>query len=165
MQETELISENELNEKIKWLFRENVRITAELKKIEDERSLIEIQKSILQKQQKNNMLLKKQLENQKSLFDRQWQLLEMETRKLVCDQQQFENQKLKYRDKVYREARKNLPVATETKMFFQGVGDGRSLKKRYKDLLKIYHPDNMNGDNSLIQAINTEYDSLKGIYK
>lgn len=160
MQDTSAFSEEELIEKTKWLFNENVRIAAEKKKIEDEYKVLDAQKALLHKQHKSNTLLKAQLENQKSLFDRQWQLLEMETRKLACDQQKFENQKLKFRDKVYREARKNLPAAADAGLFFAGVSDQKSLKKRYRDLQKIYHPDNMNGDHSLIQSINLEYEKM-----
>lgn len=160
MQFTSAFSEKELMEKTKWLFNENVRIAAEKKKIEDEYKVIEAQKDLLHKQHKSNTLLKAQLENQKNLFDRQWQLLEIETRKLACDQQKFENQKLKYRDRVYREARRNLPATVDAGLFFTGVSDQKSLKKRYRDLQKIYHPDNMNGDHSIIQSINTEYEKM-----
>ena len=61
----------------------------------------------------------------------------------------------------------NLPEninAANTKMFFKGVEDTKSLKKRYKELLKIYHPDNVYGDNLLIQAINQEYQNLLRFY-
>ena len=47
--------------------------------------------------------------------------------------------------------------AENVKIFFKGVVDRESVKKRYKALLKIYHPDNMNGDNDLVLAINEEY--------
>jgi len=164
MQDFEAYNEAELNEKKKWLFKESIRIETDKINIEDERKVMEIQKGLLQRQQSKNMLLKNQLENQKNLFDRQWQLLEIETRKLVSEQQKFEQDKLKYKDTIYREARKNMSATVNSKMFFKGVEDTKSLKKRYKELLKIYHPDNMHGDNSLIQAINLEYENLKKIY-
>ena len=46
-------------------------------------------------------------------------------------------------------------------MFFAGVSSELALKKRYKDLIKIYHPDNISGDTNTIQEINREYDELK----
>ena len=36
--------------------------------------------------------------------------------------------------------------------------------KRYKDLLKIYHPDNTHGDNNIVLAINEEYERLLRFY-
>ena len=46
-------------------------------------------------------------------------------------------------------------------MFFKGVASPQALKKRYKDLIKIYHPDAEFGDNQTVQEINREYDSLR----
>ena len=49
----------------------------------------------------------------------------------------------------------------EGEMFFIGVNNESTLKRRYRDLLKIYHPDNVGGDTNTIQEINREYDHLK----
>lgn len=48
--------------------------------------------------------------------------------------------------------------------WFQGVNDKESLKKRYHDLLKIYHPDNNAGDTSITQQIQKEYEKLISEY-
>ena len=37
-----------------------------------------------------------------------------------------------YRDKVYREARRTMADAENVKIFFKGVNDTDSVKKRYK---------------------------------
>jgi curved DNA-binding protein CbpA len=50
-------------------------------------------------------------------------------------------------------------------MFFSGVVSKQSIKKRYKDLIKIYHPDNLDGDKDTIQEINSEYNKLCARYK
>ena len=49
-------------------------------------------------------------------------------------------------------------------MLFRGIDNERDLKKRYKELIKIFHPDNVNGDTSVIQEINRQYDELKMKY-
>ena len=46
-------------------------------------------------------------------------------------------------------------------LFFRGVNNSVSLKKRYKELLKIYHPDNIGGDNEILLKINQEYEELR----
>ena len=46
-------------------------------------------------------------------------------------------------------------------ILFKGVTNELELKKRYKDLMKIYHPDNIAGDDTAVQEINKEYDLLK----
>ena len=53
----------------------------------------------------------------------------------------------------------------EAQIFFSGVDNIQTLKKRYKELTKIYHPDNMAGDTSTLQIINRIYESLKKRYK
>lgn len=158
------LSEEDINEKKKWLFKERLCLEEEKKKIEQERSLIEIQKGLLERQQSKSSLLRKQLENQKILFDRQWQLLEQETRRLVSEKEQFERDKARFKDNTLREARRNMALTSNVNLFFKGVNDLASLKKRYKALQKIYHPDDANGDNSLIIAINQEYEKLKRFY-
>ena len=46
------------------------------------------------------------------------------------------------------------------RLFFRGVSNPLTLKKRYRDLIKIFHPDNLCGDTELLQRINRTYDIL-----
>lgn len=154
-----------LDEKKKWLFKENIRLDELRRSLEEERKLLDIQLGMLKKQQRKNAILEKQLENQKRLFDSQWQILERETRQLAIDKERFERHKIVYRDEISREVRKSMSNTSGVKIFFKGVDNAQSLKKRYRALLKIYHPDNVNGDNSLLQAIIDEYERLKNILK
>lgn len=151
-------------EQKKWLFKEHMRLQELDKTLEDERNLIDIQKHMLARQQNKNMILKQQLENQKSLYDQKWQMLEKQNRQLTIDKERFEREKLVYKDRVYREARKNAANSDGVKIFFKGVHDQDTLKKRYKSLAKIYHPDNMSGDKDILLAINTEYERLLRFY-
>lgn len=50
--------------------------------------------------------------------------------------------------------------ADKSIIYFTGVNNVESLKKRYRDLLKIYHPDNQNGDVTISQKIQEEYEFL-----
>jgi DNA-binding cell septation regulator SpoVG len=59
--------------------------------------------------------------------------------------------------------KKHSESVVKGEMFFIGVGSRQALKKRYKDLIKIYHPDNMNGDGSTAQEIMREYDKLSKV--
>ena len=49
-------------------------------------------------------------------------------------------------------------------LLFAGADHPASVKKRYKDLIKIFHPDNTAGDTGMIQKINEEYEKLKKEY-
>jgi hypothetical protein len=48
--------------------------------------------------------------------------------------------------------------------FFRGVDNELDLRKRYKELLKIFHPDNKCGDTKTLIRIQTEYENLKSRY-
>ncbi len=161
----EIHEEDELSEKKKWLFRENIRLAELQKQLDEQQKQLDEQKQLLKKQQRKQEVLKKQLENQKRLFDKEWQILERETRRLAIDKEQFQREKHVYRDKIAREVRKNMPSISGVKIFFKGIDGLEPLKKRYKALLKIYHPDNLGGDTHLIQAINLEYEEMKKLYQ
>ena len=44
--------------------------------------------------------------------------------------------------------------------FFTGCKDAASIKRRYKDLCKVYHPDSGNGSAEIFNKITQEYDRL-----
>jgi len=44
--------------------------------------------------------------------------------------------------------------------WFAGVTNIEELRKKYRELLKKYHPDNMNGNTVLTQEIIAEYDAV-----
>ena len=47
--------------------------------------------------------------------------------------------------------------------YFTGIKTIEELRKRYRELLKKYHPDNENGSVEVTQEINMEYDRLFAI--
>jgi len=44
--------------------------------------------------------------------------------------------------------------------WFAGINSADELKKRYRDLMKIYHPDNQAGGTNAVQQIQQEYEQL-----
>ena len=50
-------------------------------------------------------------------------------------------------------------------LLFQGVNSLIALKKRYRELLKIFHPDNTGGDHNMVLTINKLYDEIKSGYE
>ena len=44
--------------------------------------------------------------------------------------------------------------------YFRNVETLEELRKQYKELLKKFHPDNVNGSTEATQEINAEYDRL-----
>lgn len=49
--------------------------------------------------------------------------------------------------------------------YFKNVSSLEQLRKQYRDLLKKFHPDNVNGSTEACQEINAEYDQLFRILK
>ncbi len=110
----------------------------------------------------------KELELKERLFTMKWGVLEDEVRKLARERQEFKTWKEQEEKRLSDMASEYDRIAggdgtevVQTAWFFCGIhNDESSLKKRYKDLLKIYHPDNPDGDNDMVQEINREYDKL-----
>lgn len=46
-----------------------------------------------------------------------------------------------------------------TKKYFKNISSLEELRKQYKELLKLHHPDN-GGDVAIMQEVNAEYDTL-----
>ena len=57
------------------------------------------------------------------------------------------------------------PVASSTFDFFAGCTSRESVDKKYKSLVKLYHPDNMDGDTAALQQINAQYAEAKKRFK
>lgn len=113
---------------------------------------------------------KKRMEEEQAFFDKKFKVLEMGFARLDADRKTFEAQKraFSYRQKfeqqdVFSEDADIADAASEM-YFFRGVTHLLALKKRYKDLIKIYHPDNLDGDKSALQQINKEYEQLKKVF-
>lgn len=168
MLQIEDITAEQLSEAKLWLFKENVRIEQEKLALEDERKAFEEEKRELHKKKKEfsrkTDITVKQLQKKRELFEKQWNILERELRRLARDREHFEQDKaLLEREKngFYRMRSEQMPqMKLDASVFFKGVDNPKMLKKRYRDLLKLFHPDNMCGDNGILQLINKEYDVL-----
>ena len=143
--------------------------------LEEERRALDEQKRIFELEQeafcRRVEIEDRRLEQQQKLFDMKFKILEEELVKLATEKQHVERQKAFYRrvNDFEQTQRQEQRQAVESKivkgeLFFSGVGSKQSLKKRYKDLIKIYHPDNLDGDDSTVQAINREYDHLRKLF-
>ena len=116
--------------------------------------------------------LQRESESERARLARENQLFAMSS-SIIMDQkrepkkwqqrssQQVEKQKIFYEQINEFERRSSQGATIRGEMFFAGVTSELALKKRYKDLIKIYHPDNISGDTNTIQEINREYDELK----
>jgi DNA repair exonuclease SbcCD ATPase subunit len=166
-----------------WLFEETVKLEHEKRKCEEEskrlaqekqereeeskqlaqekRECEEVRKQ-LEKEQRHVKSAQDQLKRDQSLFDKKWKLLEEEVSKLARDKDAFERHRGFY-DRVHEYEKSQNGQngrVLNGELFFKGVTTADGLKKRYKALLKIYHPDNVDGDSATLLEINKEYDRL-----
>ena len=151
-----------------WQFKETVELEHQKQQLKEERKRLEQERKEFEKEKQefyvNKKVEDKRAEHEKQLFDMKWRVLEGELKKLAAEKEQVERQRDFYRYVSEHEAQESSNVV-KGELFFCGVDDEESLKKRYKDLIKIYHPDNLNGDKNTIQEINTEYEKLKALYE
>ena len=130
-----------------WFFKENIRINEEKAAIERERA---------------------RMDKENELFEKKLEILKKELYKLAIEKKAVEQERIRveHMKKQINSERSGAAYSmmVQATTFFRGVGSELALMKRYKDLLKIYHPDNMCGDTDTVPRINQEFASLKRRY-
>ncbi|MEE5990114.1 MAG: hypothetical protein BWY61_00689 [Firmicutes bacterium ADurb.Bin354] len=178
-----LVSKEDIQDYKRRLFAEKVMLSSERAEIAEEREALnrerkaiarerrQLEKETKQLSAKIGSLResaeyeRKRLKSEANLLDGKQKIIERAYRSLDSDRLRLN---MEY-DALHRE-RENLKRLTErsskemeeyaTGIFFRGVNNQVALKKRYKDLMKIYHPDNIAGDHDIIIKIREEYEDL-----
>jgi len=103
---------------------------------------------------------RKRLKEDERFFNKKLEILKGGFAQLEADRKAVE------RDRIRLEAEKEAMSARigredSVRLFFRGVSNPLTLKKRYRDLTKIFHPDNLCGDTELLQRITKVYRELQ----
>lgn len=130
---------------------------SEAEELEKQRRLLKREREEFSR---NKEIERKWVESQKLLFDMKWKMLEDEWRKLAMEKERLSRKKQFYAHIEEYDSRRNENEICVSD-FFSGVKSASSLRKRYRELIKIFHPDNLSGDTVVIQKINREYEELK----
>lgn len=154
-----------------WCFHETAMIERKKQALQREKRELERERRVFEREKQEFSAVRsveeQRIRKEKQLFEMKWKILEEELVKLANEKSQLEKQRRFY-DHVAAHEAKTAPLPDRRvirgELFFIGVESEQSLKKRYKELLKIYHPDNLAGDTGTIQEINREYDKLKRMY-
>ena len=106
---------------------------------------------------------RKRLKEESALFDKKLSILQNAFMQLDLEKKQLEKDKREFEQKRSKRPKVSYgkSISSEESFFFAGVNNPMALKKRYKDLLKIFHPDNLAGDDGAVKAINEEYERIK----
>lgn len=163
-------SEDELQELKSWLFRENIRLVTAAKELEHMQEQFLKEKIQFQEEMKllNHKISseRQRLKEDNQFFEKKLQILQSGFSQLDIDRRRLDKEWARLAaEKELMGEHTIYDSGSDMSVFFQGVSNPLSLKKRYKDLIKIFHPDNMTGDKEVIQRINREYENLKGSYE
>lgn len=164
-------SKEELDSLKVWLFKENIRLESERIELKHREEKFFSEKRQFQSEmtEENRRLVieKKRLKQDEDFFEKKMDILKNGFAQLDEERRKFEREKISF------EARKDAGAGLSRyengraieDLLFQGVKSQLALKKRYKDLLKMFHPDNIAGDHEMVVVINKTYERLKREYE
>ena len=156
--------EDALKEAKLWLFEENIRLENEKESLKESREKLK-QDQVCFRQEVDTVkrqikLERKRLKEESLFFDKKMMILRAGFEQLEADRRSFEREKQSYEQLKRRENMRDSTMLSSSNIaarLFENVNDPLALRKRYRDLVKIYHPDNVNGDSELITMINKEF--------
>jgi len=166
----EQCSKDGLQELKSWLFRENIRLVTAAKELEEQQEQFQREKEQFQDEMKqlNKKLSseRQRLKEDNLFFEKKLEILQNGFSQLDIDRRRLDKEwaRLSAEKELFGK-HSAYGGGCDASVFFQGVTNPLALKKRYKDLIKIFHPDNLAGDKDIIQKINIEYDNLKRDYE
>lgn len=163
-------TEEDLQELKSWLFRENIRLVTAAKELEHMQEQFLKEKVQFQEEMKllNHKISgeRQRLKEDNLFFEKKMEILRNGFSQLDIDRRRLDKEWARLTaEKELISERTDYENRMDVSVFFQGVRNPLALKKRYKDLIKIFHPDNVAGDKDIIQRINREYENLKGDFE
>ncbi len=157
----------ELKEAKLWLFQEKERLEKErheFMQFKDnflkERAQIREEIAALNRRA---VLERKRLKQENQFFEKKMAILQDGFRQLEEDRRSLDRERLllaEERDKL-QTPEVNLNHSNIAEVLFRNASNPLALRKRYRDLVKIFHPDNLFGDEELSQLINKEFTRRK----
>lgn len=164
-----------------WMFQEQIKIQAKKDELlEYSKELFEEKKSLERERRELNIHIeaeKKRSYDTEVLIAKKLKALEdayeklnYEKKALECERLNFEYERRKLDIEKRNISKNNKPAMKidlntyDGLIFFRVIDNQLALRKRYKDLMKIFHPDNRCGDTTTLQRIQMEYDSFKKEY-
>lgn len=172
-------SSEELREAKLWLFQENMRLEQERQNLERQKKDLEQEQRELKKAKdkflrertsfkeemnllnRRCVLERRRLKDENLFFDKKLEILQNGFRQLDADRRSLERERISFeREREILSGRSASDLYGDrsvVEMLFRNATNPLALRKRYKDLIKIFHPDNPAGDEELVQMINREF--------
>lgn len=156
-----------------WLFNEYVRISTEASELNVMKDKFNKERATYTQEMNalnHRMVMEqKRLREEHMFFEKKLSILQQGFKELEEDRKRLEQERknLKYAQNAQRYGGNNagggeISDAEEfVALLFRNTNSMLTLQKRYRDLVKIYHPDNQCGDEQLVQLINKEFKKRK----
>lgn len=152
---------DELKEAKLWLFHENIRLENERNdfvvsrdKFLNERVKL---RDELDSLNRRTVLERKRLKEENLFFEKKMAILQDGFRQLDEDRKKLEKEQRIFQEQMKRQQEQACGVGNIAELLFRTASNPLALRKRYRELLKIFHPDNLYGDGELAQQINKEF--------
>lgn len=154
---------DELKQAKHWLFQEKQRLEDERNEFQRSKDKFLSERVQIREEiaalNRRTLLERKRLKEETLFFDKKMEILkdgfrqlEEDRRKLEAEQKAFLAEKSDKANTPY-----NMNDCNVAEVLFRNATNPLALRKRYRDLVKIFHPDNLFGDEELAQQINREF--------
>lgn len=154
-----------------WLFNEYVRISTEASELAQMKDKFNKERATYTQEMNalnHRMVMEqKRLREEHMFFEKKLAILQQGFKELEEDRKKLEQERkqLKYAQSSQRQTAGSSESIRDAEEFvallFRNINSPLTLQKRYRDLVKIYHPDNFCGDEYLVQLINKEFKRRK----
>lgn len=158
-------STEELREAKLWLFQENMRLEQERKKLSEMMDKFHAERQCFMDEMnalnRRSVMERKRLKEENLFFDKKMEILQDGFRQLEIDRKSLERERISLeKEREFSSQRRASDFygdSSVVEVLFRNATNPLALRKRYKDLVKIFHPDNVAGDEELVQLINREF--------
>lgn len=158
-------SSEELKEAKLWLFQEYMRLEQERKDLNDTMDKFRKERTSFQEEMNalnhRSVMERKRLREENLFFDKKMAILQEGFRQLETDRKNLERERISLeKERELMSHGRALDFYGDNPLMdllFRNATNPLALRKRYKDLVKIFHPDNVAGDEELVQMINREF--------
>lgn len=167
-------SEEQLQMIRRWLFQENVRIAEERAELEKMRERFIKERDVYRQEMdalNHRMVVEqKRLREENMFFEKKMAILQNGFQELERDRQALERERKSIKYERVSGSTYSQSIASSYEegdlgsVLFRGVSNPLALRKRYRELVKIFHPDNFCGDEQIMEVINREFAKRKEEY-
>lgn len=163
----EASGEGELGELKLWLFKESIRISNEKHELEmAKRDFLNERENTREENRRYEEHLnvrQRQIRREEELIDKKHELIKKGFADLDRDRQALAAREAALSEREERFEEKTAGAAADASaILFKGADNILLIKKRYKDLMKMFHPDCLGGDTEMVKSLNRTYDRLIG---